>query len=129
MGLLSASLRYLQHLVRGVDASDPTAYKAIQLILNEKYKMTDVDRFIEIVDSHGHDMVDGMNYLNIGGLWVIMNKRDDEGYYTPGNALDILILIKQVKSFVDKKDIKERLYSVKKVLNHSVVTKQYIKIW
>jgi hypothetical protein len=138
MGLLSASLQYVRHLERGIDASDtiidseksdPTAYKAIQLILKEKDQMTDVDKFIKIVDKHGHNMVDGMNYLNIGGLWAIMNKRDDEGNYTPGNALDILVLIKHVESFVEKKDIRQRLHQVKKVLNHSVTTRQYIKIW
>lgn len=135
MGLLNASFIYLENKLRLHDIGDnsgnllwPNDYSAIQKFLNKKEKMKDVDIFIEIVESHGHSMINMFIQFGIGGLWTVMNKQDDTGYYSPGNSLDILILFKKVEPFVENKNVKERINGMTKLFGHSVASRRCITI-
>jgi hypothetical protein len=88
----------------------------------------DVDKFVTYVDKHGHDLVNLFIRFDIGGIWAIMNKQDDIGYYSPGNALDILIMIKNVTEHLDDENVQERIHSISKVLIHSGKTWKPIQI-
>jgi hypothetical protein len=46
--------------------------------------------------------VNSLNYFEIGGLYALCNQSDCDGYYTPGNSLDICRLFDQIKPFMQK---------------------------
>jgi hypothetical protein len=41
-------------------------------------------------------------HYEIGGLYALCNKKDNEGYYTPGNSLDICNLFDEIEFAVKK---------------------------
>jgi hypothetical protein len=43
------------------------------------------------------NLLNAFNYFNIGGLIALCNQSDSDGYYTPGNSLDICILFDNIK--------------------------------
>ena len=124
MGLLRACLRYL-----ALNGPEGLSSKEIDDINNlSTADLGDVDKFVTYVDKHGHDLVNLFIRFDIGGIWAIMNKQDDIGYYSPGNALDILIMIKNVTEHLDDENVKERIHSISKVLIHSGKTWKPIQI-
>ena len=130
MGLLHASMDFLQGLILVPGHNDDAILaKNMQLLLNEREKMTDVDQFNRIVHEYNHNMIDLLIRMELGGLYALMHKQDDTGYYSPGNALDILILLKKVGARIPDKGVRERIPSIKKLLKHSVATRKPILIF
>ena len=101
---------------------------------------TNVNRFgIEIVDRvnifnnlcRDFDFMNALNHFDIGGLFALCNQSDCEGYYTPGNSLDICSLFDKIKPFVKKYSVYDDIYenarnfhnkSVYEVFEHSYKT-------
>ena len=54
--------------------------------------------------------MNSLNYFDISGLFCICNKNED-GYYSPGNSLDICILFDKIKPFTQKYGIYDYIYS------------------
>ena len=52
-----------------------------------------------------------MNYFELGGLFALCNQTDCEGYYTPGNSLDICSLFDRIEPFVKKNDDYNCIYN------------------
>lgn len=50
------------------------------------------------------DWLDALTYFEINGLHTLCNKRDCEGYYSPGNSIDICHLLDLIKPFVKVND-------------------------
>lgn len=46
------------------------------------------------------NIMNALNYFEIGGLFVLCNQSDCEGYYTPGNSLDICSLLDRIEPFI-----------------------------
>jgi hypothetical protein len=76
-------------------------------------------------------------YFGVGGVYALCNKMDCEGYYSVGNAYDILELFKLIKPFIINKtdnletsenEIYNCVIQVEKVFQESVDTKQNIII-
>lgn len=149
MELLYASIRYLENKIvlhntqvnslldqehqppnqiKKKDLIDTREYDEIQKILIKIKKTTDLDDFIDIVSSQGHDIEDFFIQHNLGGLWAIMNKNDDRGCYSPGNALDIVMLFKYVYDFIENKNVQERIPQLKRLFIHSMSSRQFIRI-
>jgi hypothetical protein len=66
-----------------------------------------IDLFISLINKKVN--TDALIYFKMGGLVALCNKSDCEGYYTPGNSLDIcnlLDLIKPVFSVKNDSDYK-----------------------
>ena len=53
-----------------------------------------------IVLCNNFKFINALNKFNIGGLFALCNQSDCEGYYTPGNALDICSLFDRIEPFV-----------------------------
>ncbi len=49
---------------------------------------------------HNLNLVNAFNYFEIGGLIALCNQNDCDGYYTPGNSIDICILFDNIKDSV-----------------------------
>jgi hypothetical protein len=75
-------------------------------------------------------------YFGVGGVYALCNKMDCEGYYSVGNAYDILELFKLIKPFIiNKTDLetpKNVIYNcfieVEKVFQESVDKKEIVII-
>lgn len=50
------------------------------------------------------DVINALNFFDIGGLYALCNQSDCEGYYTPGNSLDICALFDRIEPFLKKID-------------------------
>ena len=75
--------------------------------------------------------MNALNHFDIGGLFALCNQSDCEGYYTPGNSLDICSLFDKIKPFVKKYSVYDDIYenarnfhnkSVYEVFEHSYKT-------
>jgi hypothetical protein len=52
-----------------------------------------------------------LNKFDIGGLFALCNQSDCEGYYTPGNSLDICSLFDRIEPFVKKYSCYDCIYN------------------
>jgi hypothetical protein len=73
-------------------------------INNTKDSLTEVkiDNTITIFTRlcHNLNIMNAFNYFEIGGLIALCRQNDCDGYYTPGNSLDICILFDIIKDTV-----------------------------
>jgi hypothetical protein len=59
-----------------------------------------VNNFIKLCNNLKY--MNALNYFELGGLYALCNQSDCEGYYTPGNSLDICALFDRIEPFVKK---------------------------
>jgi hypothetical protein len=113
--------------------------------LKTKYDINPTNRFntdstieylLTIVKSSGH-YLNALIYFNVCGLFFLCNKNDCEGFYSPGNSLDICKLLDIIKEHVKKLDeeVYENIYNeddkyetVYKLFKSSVTNLQNINI-
>lgn len=105
-------------------------------IKNEKASMpfnNSINCFVNKVRSNSQ--IDALVYFDIYGLYSLCNKNDCEGYYSPGNSVDICNLLDLIKPFI--KNIDEDVYGtiyeassneLYKLFKESVITNQKIRI-
>lgn len=70
-------------------------------ILGQHVKTPDTT-LAELVTIYMHNSLnlDAIIHYEMGGLYALSNKRDYEGYYTPGNSLDICNLFDEIEETV-----------------------------
>ena len=51
---------------------------------------------------HNLKYMNALNRFDVGGLFALCNQSDCEGYYTPGNSLDICSLFDIIEPFLKK---------------------------
>lgn len=61
-----------------------------------------IDNTISIITtlSRNLNVMNAFNYFEINGLLALCNQNDCDGYYTPGNSLDICNLLDKIKDFI-----------------------------
>ena len=80
-----------------------TELKKPSLITNIIFKNTNlIEKFSKLTVNTAN--IDALNYFDIGGLYSLCNKSDCSGYYTSGNAVDIIELLNLIEPFVKKYD-------------------------
>jgi hypothetical protein len=60
-----------------------------------------INNFINIA-RRNFDYVNALIYFDINGIYTLCNKNDCEGFYSPGNSLDICQLFDLIEPFVEK---------------------------
>jgi hypothetical protein len=60
-------------------------------------------------------ILNALNYFGLGGLFALCNQSDCEGYYTPGNSLDVCALLIRIKPFMNNYEGYSCLYSPEQV--------------
>ena len=93
-----------------------------------------VNLFIKLC--HNLRLMNSLNNFDIGGLFALCNQSDCEGYYTPGNSLDICSLFDRIEPFVKKYDCYNCVYTkegrlfntVYEVFEHSYKTLRKVTI-
>ena len=61
-----------------------------------------------------------LNKFDIGGLYALCNQTDCDGYYTPGNSLDICSLLDRIEPFVKKYSCYSCIYSGEDIIQNTV---------
>lgn len=61
-----------------------------------------------------------LNYFELGGLFALCNLSDFEGYYTPGNSLDICLLLDKIKFYMKKYEGYNSIYNMNIVLGNTI---------
>ena len=84
-----------------------TIYNLKAFIKPEQSKIS-ISNFIKLCRYSNY--LNSLNYFDISGLFCICNKNED-GYYSPGNSLDICILFDKIKPFTQKYGIYDYIYS------------------
>jgi hypothetical protein len=76
-------------------------YRTI-LELDIKIEIPNDDYINKFINVCNLNYINALNRFNIGGLYALCNQSDCEGYYTPGNSLDICQLFDIIEPFVKK---------------------------
>lgn len=99
-------------------------YKIIILELKNLFnKKKTIQNFINLCNNY--EYMNSLNYYDLGGLYSLCNQSDCEGFYTPGNSLDICILLDKIKLHIKKEDIYERIYIDNNDIKESLNDKLY----
>jgi len=126
--MANATMLYLESLVDVTNAEKMYENKMICDILTQKSNLTKgVDDFLETMQQH-REFVNQFIALDIYGLYALLNKPDDHGYYSPGNSKDILMLFKRVKPFILSEDVKQRTSQIRRMFRESVKKNHHITI-
>ena len=83
--------------------------KQTRLISGIPMPMDEVSLFIQTC--HNLKYINALNKFDIGGLFALCNQSDCEGYYTPGNSLDICSLFDRIEPFVKKYECYDCIYT------------------
>jgi hypothetical protein len=77
---------------------------------NKRYKF--IDNFI--VTIYNINFLDALIYFDVGGLFSLINKSDINGFYSPGNSLDICMLFDEIKPIIEEsyKDDFSTIYNI-----------------
>ena len=67
-------------------------------------------------------------YFELGGVYALLNKSDDDGYYTVGNSLDIVDTMELIEPHILYDDVKRRYDCIKKVFEESVLTRKVVLV-
>lgn len=76
--------------------------------------------------------MDRMNifiYYHMGGVYTLLNKSDDDGYYTVGNSTDIVYTLQRIEKHISDEDTKSIFPDVLKVFQSSIQKKQLVAIY
>lgn len=94
------------------DSIDNSSYwyymNVIKELINEMDEIETAKKFVSEVNidntisifihqCYNLNLVNAFNYFEIGGLIALCNQNDCDGYYTPGNSLDICVLFDIIK--------------------------------
>lgn len=80
-----------------------------------------LDNFINITNNL--DFVDDLIYFDVGGLFALCNKSDCDGFYSPGNSLDICKLFELIEPYV--KEIDENIHDMIYIYNNHMNNDEY----
>ena len=64
--------------------------------------------------------LDLLTVLGVAGIYALMNKSDSDGYYSIGNAHDIISLFKTIIPFVEDEYMREAIHDVITVFQASI---------
>ena len=64
-----------------------------------------------VKECHGtYNIIDSLNYFGLVGLYALCYKSDCDGFYSPGNSLDICILLDKLKETFERYTIDDDEY-------------------
>lgn len=101
--IFAKSFEFLKSLNKAEDNEEFNCYiDRLQVLLARYSKFPeDGDHF---VNSLTNDDVDLLVYFNVYGAFVLLRKKDNEGYYSVGNSHDILLCIDTIAQLLSDTD-------------------------
>ena len=106
-------------------------YKKICTVRSNSIIIDHVNEFVHVC--YNYHYMNALNFFGVGGLFSLCNQSDCEGYYTPGNSLDICSLLDKIKPFFTKYNTYRLAYAedyetVYEVFDHSYKTLHNVTI-
>ena len=128
----NAAIEYLRETRVKMEEAEETEsynYEQITRVLDyaEEYNCGTVDDFLYLFENV--DFLNTFIYYQLGGAFALLNKSDDNGYYTSGNALDIVQTIDVVLDRIRFDDVKARIPEIKKVFEKSAQSRKYVVVY
>jgi hypothetical protein len=133
--IANASVRYLRALY------DRMRLRNVEADAEEVAEQTCLEKIIEYIDTNNcctiedfalffkdMEFQNAFIYFELGGVYALLNKSDDDGYYTVGNSLDIVDTMEIIESHIVYDDVKSRYNTIKKVFEESVLTRKVVSI-
>lgn len=125
MEMFHSTMRFLENKLKTTTPGSDVDNDYITNILDKQTSITNVDEFIELF-MQNQEYIDYYIYLDIVGLHTLLYKHDCDGYYSVGNAIDILRLLDNIKPFITIQQ--DRLPLITRVFKKSVRSKSIITI-
>lgn len=108
--IIKISFSQVQLMINDTKKSNDYAEEIYSQIMKKmiknifSHKLEEGTSLAEILCLYMHNPLnlDALIYYELGGLYALCNKRDNEGYYTPGNSLDICNLLDEIELSVKK---------------------------
>ena len=75
------------------------------------------------------DMLNLFLYYGMGGVYALLNKSDDDGYYSVGNSVDIVDTFHRVEKYISDDDIRLSFPQIQKVFQTSIDTRHLVAIY
>lgn len=110
MAILKATYNYLIYTISNLQdenySEEELEYRIEThlTIINEIFEnglVKNINIFLYNVYNKRHFSLDTIIKYGAGGIYALLNKNDCEGHYSPGNCLDICILLDLIKDFYD----------------------------
>ena len=133
--IANASIRYLRSLY------DQMLRRAEQPNTEQLAEQTCLEKIFEYIDTNNCGTLEdffrffkdiefqnAFIYFELGGVYALLNKSDDDGYYTVGNSLDIVDTMELIEPHIIYDDVKTRYNSIKKVFEESILTRRVVSI-
>jgi hypothetical protein len=130
--IANAAIAYLrEEHAKMEDANETDSYNYQQLsrILDyvDEYNCGTISDFMYLFENA--DFLNTFIYYHLGGVFALLNKSDDNGYYTAGNSLDICETIDIVFDHIQYEDIKAGIPAVKSVFEKSVNERKCVVVY
>ena len=133
--IANASVRYLRALY------DRMMLRTEEANEEQNAEQTCLEKIIEYIDTNNcctledffqffkdMEFQNAFIYFELGGVYALLNKSDDDGYYTVGNSLDIVDTMEIIEAHIVYDDVKTRYNWIKKVFEESVLTRKVVSI-
>ena len=110
---------------------------------NDSYLETQLSKLMEYLNLHhcktlpdfmmlfsNMDMLNLFIYYNMSGVYALLNKSDDDGYYTVGNSTDILDTFQRIEKYITQDDdVQLTFLPIRKVFETSVEKQKLVSIY
>ena len=127
-----ASVAYLQHEY-DVLLESGANYSYLENQLSQLMEHLNVNNCGTVADfMQVFSEMDRMNifiYYHMGGVYTLLNKSDDDGYYTIGNSTDIVDTFQRIEKYISDEKIKSIFSDVVKVFQSSIQKQQLVAIY
>jgi hypothetical protein len=117
--VIESTLKYIQHIISKNTENTNPDYQ--NLLVDIKFFLKKVDEIIYNYNKNYHQeaillnviisliksnlfCLDTLIRLDVGGLFSLCYKPDNQGFYSPGNSLDICMLFDTIEPFVKEVD-------------------------
>jgi len=130
MECIYATFRYLENLEKRLKPNDRIEMQTefLHSILKLKPMLTEsVNSFLSQF-CRNDILIDTFISLDIYGLYSLINKSDCEGFYSPGNAFDIVLLLDKINPYMTNEIVAELMPSIISLFKKSVESKISILI-
>ena len=118
--IIRATVIYLREYVKIECDTDQTHR---QTILDVLY---DIQEGLQITELYQTEIIDIMTHFGIVGLYTLCNKSDCDAEYSPGNSLDICILLDRLRDILIKADVNsDTIYGYDNCL-YNIFEKSYL---
>ena len=127
MELLNATLLYLENILLDTKLDKERSIEISCILYYKNDMLKSIDDFLNIMNNK-KDFINQFIFYEIYGVYVLLNKSDYDGLYSPGNSIDIIKMIDKTYFFISNDIVLERIEFFIKPFKNSIEKKLNIFI-